>query len=97
MHEVAHALFELVDLGGHLLVGEEQRRVRKVDHELRGVFRLREHGLEIPWRFLVHHVSPSTTMTSISDKAPKRSRDEVTIGIPWLSGSKPTRCAATAP
>ena len=49
------ALFELVDLGRHRLVVEEECGVRQVDHELRGVFRLREHGLEISWRSVVAH------------------------------------------
>ena len=34
MHEAVEALLELLDLGCHLLVAEEQRGVGKVDHEL---------------------------------------------------------------
>ena len=45
--EVLEPLLELLDLVGHPRVAEEQGGVRQVDHELGGVFRLREHGLEI--------------------------------------------------
>ena len=45
--EIGQPLLELVDLVGHLGVGEEERGVREIDHELGGVLRLREHRLEI--------------------------------------------------
>ena len=91
VHELGEALFELAHLFGHARVGEEQRRVPEVDHELGGVFRLREHGLQISWS--VFHwsfvlgfaqtgvsVSPRITIARISDSAPRRSRLDVTIG-----------------
>ena len=42
-------------------------------------------------------VRPRATITRISATAPSRSRLDVTIGMPWLSGSSPSRWAATAP
>ena len=77
VHEIAEPLFELVHLLGHVLVGEEERGIRQVDHELGGVLGLREHGLEVPWGFVFGHrvfvrrmadqVIPSATITRISD------------------------------
>ena len=40
-------LLELADLLGHVGVAEEEGGVGEVDHELGGVLRLREHGLQI--------------------------------------------------
>ena len=51
VHELGEALLELVHLVGHARVGEEQRRVPEIDHQLGGVLRLREHGLQISWSF----------------------------------------------
>ena len=45
--EIGEALFEVVHLVGHRRVGEEERGVGQVDHELGGVLGLREHGLQI--------------------------------------------------
>src|SRR5260221_7415170 len=103
MDQTAEALLELMHLRRHLLIAEEERRVGQVDHQLGAVFGLREHGLQIPWRFVVHRLSvvcthqvrPRMTIARISDSAPSRSNDDVTIGMPWLSGSRPSRCALT--
>ena len=51
VHELGEALLELVHLVGHARVAEEQRRVPEIDHELGGVLRLRQHGLQISWSF----------------------------------------------
>jgi len=59
VHETGEHLFEFVHFVGHALVGEEQRGISEVDHELGGVFRLREHGLQISWSF-VHWWSGSS-------------------------------------
>ena len=45
--EVGEPLLELAHLVGHAGVGEEQRRVAEVDHQLGGVLGLREHGFQI--------------------------------------------------
>jgi hypothetical protein len=42
--EVVEPLFEVLDLLRHLEVAEVHRCVAQVDHELRGVLRLRDHG-----------------------------------------------------
>ena len=98
VHELAEALLELVDLVGHALVGEEQRGVAEVDHELGGVLRLREHGLQISWRSVSSigsehgpQESPRITRDRMSDAAPRKSEADDTSGTPWLSGSSPSR------
>ena len=55
VHELVETLLELGDFVGHALVREEQRGVAEVDHELGGVFRLREHGLQISWSVVHRH------------------------------------------
>ncbi len=55
VHELVEALLECPHLVGHALVGEEERRVAEVDHQLGGVLRLREHGLQGS-RSFVHRV-----------------------------------------
>jgi hypothetical protein len=47
VHELVETLLELENLGGHVLVVEEQRCVAEIDHQLGGVFGLREHLFEI--------------------------------------------------
>ena len=103
--ELVESLLELPDFVGHALVRVEERRVAEVDHELGGVLRLREHVLQVAG-FVVHRrrlgcgrsvqVIPRITMARISESAPSRSRLDVTIGTPWLSGSSPSRWVATA-
>jgi hypothetical protein len=57
VHERGEPFLELDHLVGHGRVGEEQRCVPQVDHQLGGVLRLREHGLEISWS-IVHSGAP---------------------------------------
>jgi hypothetical protein len=94
MHEVAQPLLELPDLVGHALVGEEERGVCQVDHELGRVLGLREHGLEVA-RWLVGfchgYESPRITRDTMNAAAPRKSDDDDTSGTPLLSGSHPSR------
>ena len=41
--------------------------------------------------------TPTTTMARMSANAPTRSIEEVIRGMPWLSGSRPSRYVAMAP
>ena len=59
VREVLQPLFEGLDLVGHPRVAEEQGGIRQVDHELGGVFRLREHGLEIAGLIVGCHQLPA--------------------------------------
>jgi hypothetical protein len=93
VHELGQQLFQLGDFVGHAFVGEEQRRVAEVDHQLGGVLRLREHRLQVPWS-VVHRcdraqVSPKMMRDRISATAPSKSDVPETSGIPKLSGSRP--------
>ena len=64
VREILESLLEVVDLVGHALVAEEQRGVREIDHELGGVFRLRQHVLEISGGFVVWcHLVPARAAT----------------------------------
>ena len=47
VHEVGHLVLELVDLLGHVRVAEVERGVGQVDHQLREVLGLGEHGPEV--------------------------------------------------
>ena len=79
------------DLVGHALVGEEERGVRQVDHELGGVLGLREHGLEVA-RWLVGfchgYERPRITRDTMNDGCPeevgrrRHQRHAVVVGIP---------------
>ena len=89
VHELGETLLELVHLVGHARVAEEQRGVPEIDHELGGVLRLRQHGLQVSWSFFhggdcsrAAQVRPRSTIARISDSAPKRSRLDVTMGMP---------------
>ena len=59
VREILQPLFEGFDLVGHPHVAEEQGGIRQVDHELGGVFRLREHGLEIARLIVGCHQLPA--------------------------------------
>ena len=59
VHQVGQPLLEVVDLLGHVGVAEVEGGVGQVDHELGGVLRLREHGLEVS-RSVVHQRCPSS-------------------------------------
>ena len=59
--ELEEVLTELVHLGGHPRLAEVQRRVPEVDHELGGVLRLREHGLESSGLVVGSHRVPGVT------------------------------------
>ena len=48
-----HPLFQAADLSGQLLLVEEHRRVRQVDHELGGVLQLDEELFDVPG-FVIH-------------------------------------------
>jgi hypothetical protein len=48
----AHALLELLDLVGEVLLVEEQRGVGQVDQELGGVLRLDQEFLDVPGFFI---------------------------------------------
>ena len=57
--EILEPLFEGLHLVGHPRIAEEERGIRQVDHELGGVFRLREHGLEIAGLIVGCHQLPA--------------------------------------
>jgi hypothetical protein len=57
--EGVHALLELTDLLGHVGIAEVQGGVGEIDHELRQVLDVGEHGPEISG-FVVHRVSCPT-------------------------------------
>src|SRR3954452_17390819 len=57
MDQTGEPVLELAHLLGHVEIAEVESGIRQVDHELGGVLRLREHGLQISWS-VVH--SPVT-------------------------------------
>ena len=85
--KIGEPLLQLVDLLGHVRIAEVERGIGQVDHQLGGVLGLREHRLEIAWS-VVHggvpqrYAMPTITMARIRAKAPRRSIDDVIIGMP---------------
>src|SRR5439155_3425006 len=100
-HESIEPVFEASQLFGDVDGVVVEGGVRQVDHQLRGVLRLGEHLLEVLGGLVhqsgsPHYARPRISSAPMTAKAPMRSMDDVTIGIPWLSGSRPRRTDATA-
>ncbi len=77
---VGHARLESFHLASELVLVEEDRRVREVDHQLGGVLELDEEIFDVAR--LVHQVTPNTDMTKITAATPVRSSVAVMVGTP---------------
>src|SRR5437773_134226 len=94
-------VLEVVDLFGHVGVAEIQGGVCQVDHELRGVLGLGEHGLEVS-RPVVHGCHAECTPPSILYERPIRTMARMRAkasragrcGV--LTGSMTPRCSLLA-
>jgi hypothetical protein len=93
--QLVDAFLQPEHLAAERLVAEEDGRVGEVHHQFGGVLGLDEQLLD---RASVPHDVPTCNrvMAATRHRTPDRSMVAVTIGMPWLSGSKPYRNEARA-